>query len=263
MLLKQKIEPVVAANGVMVFKGIGNKTVDVHGIKERFRTFRIPLEWKPIEKMTAIRNEMEHAYYQGRPELAREAVSGAFLAIREILVRILEVDPGTALGKECWAALLENHELFEQEAQACRSSVEAVRWRTESALAASNEFACVECGSMLVRQRDPENEKQESAAFSCAACGTSLETEALIAGGLEKALYADWYIAMTDGGPPPVACCPECDHETFVVDDDTCAACGFTPGDNRTCEVCGNPLSLDDLREGNGLCSYHRRYVAD
>ncbi len=75
----------MTSGGAITLKGIGKKTVDVHGLKERFRSLGISFKWTDIDRVTQIRNDMEHMFYKGGEALAREAVSDAFLAIRELL----------------------------------------------------------------------------------------------------------------------------------------------------------------------------------
>ncbi|WP_163545111.1 hypothetical protein, partial [Klebsiella pneumoniae] len=77
-----------------------------------FKTFDIPLDWKRFDGMADIRHHMEHSYFKGSRERARQAVADALLVIRQLLVEALHEDPLTTLGTDCWTALLENADLF-------------------------------------------------------------------------------------------------------------------------------------------------------
>lgn len=257
-LLKQRLEPVRGANGAMALKGVGKKTVDIQGIKERFRSLGISFDWADLDRVTTIRNDMEHMFYEGGAALAREAVSDAFLAIRAVLATVLEEQPVSVLGAPCWGALLENNRLFQQEHSACRQTLEAIIWKTEGARAAAKEFACLDCGSKLIKQLDPENEEQDEARFMCSACGKEIDTVPLMVAAVAEANSSDAYLAATEGGPPPVGTCPECDEDTYVYWEGGCTLCGFEMPEGASCAFCSDPLTLDDYREGDGLCSYHR-----
>lgn len=126
-LLMAKLLPIVGLDGVVVFKGQGNKTVDIQGIKDRFKSLGIPFNWKEVDRITAIRNDMEHMFFKGGARLAEEAVSDAFLAVRELLLVVLEEEPVGALGPACWSALLANNDLFVKEVAACRKTLDARR----------------------------------------------------------------------------------------------------------------------------------------
>jgi len=71
----------------------------------------------------------------------------------------------------------------------------------------------------------------------------------------EECFRADSYIAMTDGGEPPLADCFECGRETFLVEEEHRIVCGATPH-HKTCWICGAGLGVEEQNFG-GLCSYH------
>jgi transcription elongation factor Elf1 len=257
-LLMQKIEPHVDANGLLTVRGSGKKTVDVQGIKERFKSLRVSFEWSHIDRITTIRNDMEHMFFKGGEAKAREAVSDAFFAIRDLLSSILDEEPVGVLGTECWTALLENSALFEQEHSSCKASLKDVHWRTLGAETASKHLTCIECGSKLIKQIDTLNTDQDSITFMCSACGEQPDTVAMLIKGIEDAHFADFYIAATQGGEPPVYDCPECSNESYISHEEGCAICGFKMTANAVCSVCGENLTLDDYQERDKLCSYHR-----
>ncbi len=172
--------------------------------------------------------------------------------------QVLEEEPVGALGMECWGSLLANNKLFEKEVAACRETLEAIQWKTEGARAASQEFACLDCGSKLVKQLDPANTDQEHAHFMCSACGEEIDTVPLMVAAVEEANSAEAYLAAKDGGEPAVGNCPECGEETYVFSEGGCTLCGFDLPDSATCAVCSQRLTLDDYQDGSGLCSYHR-----
>ena len=50
VLIKQRIQPEFDANGSVIFKGDGKKTVDVQQIEERFKALNIEANWKGLKK---------------------------------------------------------------------------------------------------------------------------------------------------------------------------------------------------------------------
>ncbi|MBY3060340.1 hypothetical protein HF263_30505 [Rhizobium leguminosarum] len=257
ILLAQRFEPQPNDQGEVSIEAVGRNTVGVDDIKKRFKAFGVSLDWKRLDAMTDIRNHMEHSYYKGSRERARQAVADALLVIRQLLVEALQEDPLSALGSECWTALLENADLFEAELQTCRATLDKIDWETEAATRATADFVCPSCHSALIRQRDPANTSQHKVALFCSACGEDAELGPVLSLAFDETFGAEGHIAPKDGGEPPITTCPECSEETYVVEEGRCAACDFALPDDAACAVCGNGLNAEEYYEHDGLCSYH------
>lgn len=260
-LLKQKLEPYLIPGGRLSFRGTGNKTVDTQGIKERFRSLGISFDWSEVDKITKIRNDMEHMFFQGSDALAKEAVSDAFLPIRNLITTVLDEEPAQLLGAECWTALLANNKIFTAQFAACRETLDAIKWITEGAAKVAEVLSCTECGSKLVKQRELDNQKQSDAQFTCTACGKDLDTTKVMVAAVSEAYFADAYLAMTDGGPEPVGTCPECGEDTYIFDEGGCVLCEFVMPEDAVCAICHEQLTLEDYETDTGMCSYHRWVV--
>jgi ribosomal protein L37E len=63
-------------------------------------------------------------------------------------------------------------------------------------------------------------------------------------------------MAMTDGGEDPYEMCPDCGKTTYVHDEGTCLACGYSHTE-KYCALCHTPLNLTEAYESE-LCSYHQ-----
>lgn len=257
ILLAQRFEPQPDNNGDVSIEAVGRNTVGVDDIKKRFKAFGVSLDWKRFDAMADIRHHMEHSYYKGSRERARQAVADALLVIRQLLVEALQEDPRNALGSECWTALLENADLFEAELQTCRATLETVDWETEAAARALPDFACPSCRSALIRQRDPANTSQQKAVLICSACGKEAELGPVLSQAFDETFGGEAHIAVKDGGEPPISTCPECSEETYVLEEGRCAACDFALPEDAACAVCGTGLSAEEYYEHDGLCSYH------
>ncbi|HEV2575458.1 MAG TPA: hypothetical protein VGU72_27235 [Beijerinckiaceae bacterium] len=257
ILLAQRFEPQPNDKGEVSIEAVGRNTVGVDDIKKRFKAFDVPLDWKRFDGMADIRHHMEHSYFKGSRERARQVVADALLVIRQLLVDALREDPLKTLGSDCWTALLENADLFEAELQACRVTLERVDWDTEAAARAIPDFICPSCRSALLRQRDPNNKSQQKVALTCTACGEDAELGPVLSLAFEETFGAESHMAVKDGGEPPITTCPECSEETFVVEEARCASCDFVLPEDAACAICGNGLSAEEYYEHAGLCSYH------
>jgi len=262
ILLAQRFEPQPNDKGQVSIEGVGRNTVGVDDIKKRFKAFDVAFDWKRFDAIADIRHHMEHSYFKGTRERARQAVADAFLVIRQLLVEALQEDPLKALGPDCWNALLENADLFEAELRSCSTTLENVDWETQAAVRALPDFVCPSCRSSLVRQREPGNTMQQRLVLVCAACGTESELGTVLTLAFDETFGAEGHIAVKDGGEPPISTCPECGEETYVVEESRCAACEFVVPEDAACAICGDGLSAEDYYEHNGLCSYHAYVLA-
>jgi hypothetical protein len=93
----------------------------------------------------------------------------------------------------------------------------------------------------------------------CSQCGEPAEIDDVIEAALIESLWAESHIAAMEGGDVVLDECPECFRETYVVAEGKCLnpKCGFSV-EGYECAVCGEGLTLDDYRYGDGkLCGYH------
>jgi len=249
LLLAQRFEPQPNNSGGVSIVAIGRSTVALDDIKKRFRAFGVALEWKRFEEIAEIRHYMEHSYFRGARDRARQAVADALVLIRTLLVDVLHEDPLKTLGPECWNALLENADLFEAELLACRATLDSVDWDTEAAVRALPDLACPACRSSLPRQKRPSNSKQSEIEFVCSACGKEHELGPVLTRAFEETFGWEAHVAVKDGGDVPISTCPECGEETYVLEEGRCAACDFAVPEDAICAVCGDRLTAEDYAE--------------
>ena len=261
VLLKQMIMPHTEVDGSITWVGAGKKTVDQQAIKERFKAIKVPLEWDKLDNIAKIRNNIEHYYFSGTPQQAKEAFADACIVIRQIIMDVLHEEPAKMLGADYWSELYENKLIFDRELKACRTSLAPITWLEGAGDIPAN-IECPSCGSKLICQLDAQNANQHEAKFRCTVCAEIADTEELVVHVLGEVYGADMYLAAKDGGDDPIEPCPECGLETYVVGLGACAMCEFSVPDNANCSVCGGGLTAHDYYEHNGLCSYHA-YVAE
>ncbi|UJP07023.1 MAG: hypothetical protein LZF84_08170 [Nitrosomonas sp.] len=60
VLIKQQIYPELDSSGDLVFLGKGKNTVDVRQIQERFNSLGVIADWKRLDAVVKIRNDIEH-----------------------------------------------------------------------------------------------------------------------------------------------------------------------------------------------------------
>jgi transcription elongation factor Elf1 len=258
VLLKQKINPKIKDE--LVFLGSGKKTVDVQQIKERFESLGIHVDWRRVDNIVALRNDIEH-YYTGEPaNRLRELIADTFLLVRDFTTTHLKIAPVAMLGAKTWTTLLEIGEVYAKERDDCLAERAKIRWAAEIFRRLADHVRCLKCDSELMKPMDITQNGAPQLQFLCSSCGASYSFEELAENAVDDCLGAEAHFSIVDGGHSPYEDCPECGRATYVVEDGLCVACGYTL-EFSECPVCGRSLSVGE-QEFGGLCRYHH-YVAE
>ena len=256
-LIKKAIRIRTDANGNVTLQGQGKNTVNLQETKQRFEDLGLSFDWKPLDKISAIRNNIEHYYFEGSHDQLGSAIRDAHQLVHRLLVEILKEDPVQLLGKDCWDVLLGESAIYQEELAKCQASFEDVNWDSEQLENAADCLCCPTCRSELVRNRAGAGCDQGDLDPVCVACGAPAAVGDIVEETLSQVFGPGAYLRMKNGEPDPVERCPECGYTTYVMEDDACANCEFVLPKDSVCAVCDNRLSLDEYEEFGTLCSYH------
>lgn len=241
-------------NGRIEVVPVGRNTIGYAETKKRLEDSGLPLDWARLERVRAIRNDLEHFYHGGARSNVQEALADAAIVIRSVLT-LLNLDPVRDLGDRWWGILLRNEQLFANELSACRKTFSRIQWINQSAGAASQYFSCAQCSSLLIRQADAGNEEQDDIQFICAACGAESEMQELMERAVTQQYYLELYESQTRGGEPPFVRCPECRLHTLITEAEECTVCGHhLDASTAWCDICHNPLSADENGTNTHRC---------
>lgn len=257
-LIKQRLLPEVDAQGFLRFRGQGKKTVDVAQMKERLQSLQIAVDWKRVEAIVGIRNDIEHYCTGESTARLKELMSDTFVVVQDFIGTHLRSEPVDLLGVDAWKVLLETAEVFAKEDAACRAALDEVTWGSDEVRRIAGHIRCPECQSALVKPIDASI-SFESIELQCTSCGHVFAFEEEIEAAIEDCYGGEAFIAAKEGCEPPMTTCPECGRETYLYSEDSCLACGQQL-EYTECSVCEEPLGPHD-QAGEGLCSYHS-YVA-
>lgn len=255
VLLRKKLKAQLNG-GTVEFVGDGQATLDQQEIINRFTDLGIMVDWKPLKALTNRRNQLEHYWTDASAEVLRELVADAAMIVRDLLQNVLGEDPQDLLGVLAWSAMLESESLFEAERERCLKTLEPIAWMSPTMAGAVDEIQCHSCRSSLIEQRDLDNADQSAAEFRCVGCSTEPKLEEIVEGALANVLFADLYMAATDGGDPPIWTCLGCGAEAVVIEEGFCAVCGEGMPED-TCAVCHKTLNRDEMENSRSLCGYH------
>lgn len=259
VLIKQQIYPKLDTSGDLVFLGNGKNTVDVRQIRERFNSLGVTADWKRLDAVVRIRNDIEHYCTTESTSRMKELLADAFLVMRDFISQELKREPIELLGEATWQTLLEVAAIYNKELDGCIKAKARVVWGTPGIEQVADYLRCHHCGSELLKPVDPDGNILNSVEFKCSACGKECSFEDIAEPAAEECFGTETYIAMTDGGDPPLTDCFECGRTTFLLVDELCIVCGATPH-HQKCAVCGSSLSVEE-QIFNGLCSYHHWHL--
>ena len=265
LLIKKRLIPHKNEAGDVVFVGAGKKTVNLNDIKTRFINLGVNIDWKRLDEINDLRNELEHYYTEKSPGLVREILAKSFLIIRDFLVNELHESPASIIDHGLWPVLLEVEEVFSAEDKACKESFKEFNWKYETINKAIKHIRCDFCESSLVKLTkhkkfsEPHFDKylswHEYTKMICCSCGETIDYfDDIFEKCIEELLYADLYLAATEGGMPPLDDCPECGKNTFVFEESCCVVCDYKPKYEK-CARCYNHIGLEE-QDLNGFCSY-------
>jgi hypothetical protein len=249
-LMMAKIAPSRDTNGNLIFVGVGKKTADTQQIRERFESLGIETDWKRFERINEARNDVEHLYPRLDQKGLEGLISNSFLLVRDFIANELDDDPRKLLGAETWQAMLEVAEVYQKESDECRRLVDEANWPAPALKEGVLDLTCPSCSGDLLK---PEKNSYDEIILKCISCGAEQSPDSYVPKALASALSADAYIAMKDGGDPPVVSCPECGEEAFLTEEWRCAVCGAEP--EGSCARCGNAIPPEEL-DSSPLCGY-------
>jgi len=254
VLLKEMIVPCKTPDGSVIFKGVGKKTANLFQIKTRFDNLGIKVDWDRVDTLSRIRNALEHYYIEESRQTINEVVSNTFIIIRDFVIKELGEDPLELLGEKVWNILLDVSEVYEKEFMECRQAMDALNWQLFDLREAMKKASCDWCSSSLIMPIYTDPDDYETIDFKCKSCGNTMSFENIAESCLKEYFSWDIYSSIKDGGESPLVQCPNCLKESYIVEEDKCAICGYERK-YHDCVRCGASLEVWEQDFG-GFCSY-------
>ncbi|MHA6636811.1 hypothetical protein ACX3OY_23845 [Citrobacter farmeri] len=232
-----------------------NKTIDVHHIKARFRTFKIEVDWDVVDKLHDCRNHLEHLHPRNTLGELSNFVANLFPVLAEFITKELVKTPQEVLGS-AWDIMLKHRNFYLKQLAECEQT-----WLDAGVPDGMIEFipncTCAQCGSNLLKASTMSIEEgytvehdDSDFQYVCVSCGfVDLFAPRLIDSFQEAFFY--W---PPDGDEPTYELCYSCNHDTFVINEQTCRWCN-NELDYGQCTLCDTQLSQDD-QINDGLCGY-------
>jgi len=185
VLIMSKVVPEKRPDGKIVFVGQGTHTVKTAEIQERFKSLGIIADWKRFDKISRVRNEVEHFYPKISQDALKGLISDSFLIIGDFVQSQLKEEPCDLLGDKTWQAMLQVTEVYEEEQKRCLESLNQIDWESDALANGLSELACRDCGSELLRPLETVESVQE-VVLLCSSCGATEPSDSFIPRNLLK-----------------------------------------------------------------------------
>jgi len=237
------------------FVGAGKKTVDTQQIKERFAELDVTTDWVRFDRITNIRNDIEHYYSEADKKALESVISDAFVIIRNFMVTELDEDPLALLGNEIWQAMLQISEVYEAERAECEDALGKVDWGSDALTEGVLDLTCPSCSGSLFRPDGEYPTYNDSMVLQCRVCGDTWSSDEFVSRAIALALETENYRSFKDGGDELYISCPVCGCEAYVIEEQQCAHCGESV--EHECARCGNEIPASEL-----ICSPYCGYCA-
>jgi hypothetical protein len=223
-LIRQNIAPFLDENGKVIWKGVGDKTIDVTGIKIRFKSLGIDIDWKVFDRINKHRNEVEHFFSPLSQNEIVELLADCFIIISKFLSNHLRLDAKEVLGDEAWQILLHGYEVYEYEIENNARSIRSLTFHHEIIRDIFLEFRCLSCCSPLVQPTRPRVEA-ESSIFCCAECDEEYSYDDICNAGIPD-LYIDSFWSDLKEISRHFSNCRICEQGLYLKKFRVCTTCG-------------------------------------
>lgn len=231
-------------------------TIDVQGIKQRFKGFGIDVDWNAIKQLQDCRNHLEHLHPKHTYGEVAGFVASLFPILSSFITDELQKVPSDVLGS-AWDKMLAHKDFYNMKLAECKESWQSAGVPT-GMLVYLEDCSCKMCSSKLIKATPEDLEQnltvkdnEDKFHYRCLDC----TYRDLIAPELYHAFYLANSYDPRNGEEPTHETCFQCNHDTFSLIDQTCAWCEATL-DYNECSSCGESLSQDEQDLG-GICGYH------
>jgi hypothetical protein len=223
-------------DGQALWLPVGDKTVDFHGIKERFKLTGLKFDFSETNLILDQRNRIEHYVADIPAKTLRGTIAKAAIVISRFCREHLGEEAAALIGPDIWQVMLQEQAINAAEVGACRARMRQVKWPyPELEEMMTDHHTCGTCGAELASPVDP-HVLLEELKFSCASCGGVEDYKSAI-----ESAFIGWaathnHMSIKDGGEPVSDDCDRCLSDLVIASSGYCVACGYVR--YATCQVC-------------------------
>lgn len=248
-----RLVPRPHAGGGVAWVRQGPATVDVAAIQERWKSMGWSMDWKPLDRLQRLRNEVEHGAATHQAATLRKAISDTYLLVVELFDGHFDEALAQVLDRDLWDRVVSEAAIAHQLRTKSLEKLRCINGMGATAglvLEAIEEATCAQC---LSQTFFPNLDAYPETTLTCQACGDCTTAKDVVLEVVEQMSSAD-YRHIKDGGEPSWGECPSCDEHAFSIEEDVCLLCGEGRLYDR-CQRCTETLALDEQMH-EGFCGY-------
>ena len=260
LLIREKIIFKKDSSGNLLIQGNGKKTVDYRGIQERFDNLSIQVDWKILENIQKVRNDLEHYCTEKNGKQISKIISDTFIILNSFITEYLEEVPSDLLGEKTWKYIVNQADMYHLLQKTWYTHAENLNLSNRIIKENICNIHCPYCGFDLF-SITPDHENEENPPLECVSCNREIPAS------VYRQLVADYLTPIPDHTNPEeqTFCqCPECGKDTYLYSEDICLFCDQE--NLAYCSSCGEKIELFMLN-GNDeqLCDNcnHMKYSMD
>ncbi|QYG00163.1 hypothetical protein [Massilia sp. NP310] len=229
----------------------GDKTIDYHGIQERFKLVGIRFNFKEMDRIISQRNRIEHYVADVPVEALRESIANAVNLINRFCREQMDVEAASLFDPDIWQMVLQEKAIHDVEKNACNDRMGQMNWPYPELLnIAVDHYLCGTCDGDLVSPVDPGAPLRE-VRFACAACGAAEGYASAM-----EAAFLSWAAiencrSIKYGGEAVNDDCEKCMSDLVLASRGYCVACGYEHF--KRCDGCGQVFQKSHFCES---CDY-------
>ncbi|WOE78453.1 hypothetical protein RZO07_24645 [Pseudomonas protegens] len=223
-LIKQVVVPTLNSDGVVIWKGVGNKTIDVATIKSRLTSLGISVDWKIFDRINKHRNEIEHFFSPSTEDEVANLLADCFIIISKFLTDHLNTNAIEVLGEDSWQILLHAYEVFEFEIENTAHTICTLDFHHEIIRDIFTDFCCISCSSPLVKPTQL-GIKAERSLFFCAECGSKYSYDDICNAGVPDLCLRN-PSSNAKQSIVSFSNCEFCNEGLYIIEHRVCTSCG-------------------------------------
>lgn len=246
--------------GNILIQGDGKKTVDYKEIKKRFNNLSVKVDWKILENIQEVRNDLEHYRTEKNGKQISKVISETFIILNSFITEYLEEAPSDLLGEETWKYIVNQADMYRTLQQIWYSQIEKLNLSNRIIKENIYHIHCPYCNFDLF-STIPDHENEENPPIECISCNREISSS------LYRQLVIDYLTPFPDHTDPDnqiFVQCPVCSKDTYLYDEDICLSCDQE--NLAICSSCGEKIEPYMLNgNGDNLCDdcNHLKHLMD
>lgn len=263
-IVRDNMDWEVADDGRIKLKGLNPdcKTVDVKGILDALKKFKICVDRGVLDRVGKYRNQTEHYFDPNglRDEVVRAHVVDLLKLVRDFTTHVMRIEPGQLFSDQARDVLIRDEHVVEKERAERREALEKLEWYEPFVKDVFFNITCPKCNSELLLP-----EMQSGTAFNsrfvCRTCGAGDTYESLMSYYTDDIFAGEYEAHICTVGKETFVLnggalweCPECATIAFDTTHGICLVCGH----KGQCVRCGAQIAGEDMPAygASRLCNY-------